>query len=170
MDSGHSFQVACQALDVIVPAIKTACEAQSGKSGSKLQSTCIGVLTTFIDACLDISAHRLTEFLVRLIKCLGEREYLWFAALLIVKKDKANGERKVVELICRMGAMNGIEALVRVLVNSRGDSQQLRKMFGVKTERKDDLSAKEKPDDWDLLRFSVGSNTNRIVNDPPPKI
>ena len=48
-----------------------------------------------------------------------------------------------------MGALNGIEAVVRVLVNTRGDTQQLRKMFGVKTERKDDLSAKEKPDNWD---------------------
>ena len=83
----------------------------------------------FIDAWLDISSHQITEFLVRLLKCLGEKEYLWFAALLIVKKDKANGERKVDELIRRMGALNGIEAVVRVLVNTRGDTQQLRKMF-----------------------------------------
>ena len=153
VDSRHSFQVACQALDVLVPAIKTACQTKSDRTGSKLQTACLGVLTTFIDACLDIPAHRLTEFLVRLITCLGEKEYLWFAALLMVKKDKANGERKVVELFCQMGALNGIEALVRLLVNTRSESGQLRKMFGLKAERKDEESAKEKPDDWDLLRF-----------------
>ena len=98
VDSKHSFQVACQALDVIVPAIKTACQTQSGRSATKLQTASLGVLTTFIDACLDIPAHRLTEFLVRLIRCLGEKEYLWFAALLIARKDKASGERRVVEL------------------------------------------------------------------------
>ena len=153
VDSKHSFQVACQALDVIVPAIKTACLAQSGKSAAKLQTASLGVLTTFIDACLDIPAHRLTEFLVRLIRCLGEREYLWFAALLIARKDKVSGERKVVELFCQMGALNGIEAIVRLLVNTRGDSPQLRKMFGIKAERKEDDLAKEKPDDWDVLRY-----------------
>ena len=154
VDSRHSFQVACQALDVIVPAIRTACQAApAARSGAKLQTASLGVLTTFIDACLDIPAHRLTEFLVRLIRCLGEREYLWFAALLIVRKDKTSGERKVVELLCQMGALNGVEALVRLLVNTRGDTPQLRKMFGVKAERKEDAAAKEKPDDWDLVRF-----------------
>ena len=91
VDSKHSFQVACQALDVLVPAIKTACLTQSGKSSSKLQTASLGVLTTFIDACLDIPAHRLTEFLVRLINCLGDSEHLWIAALLLARKDKAEG-------------------------------------------------------------------------------
>ena len=153
VDSKHSFQVACQALDVIVPAIKTACQTQSGRSATKLQTASLGVLTTFIDACLDIPAHRLTEFLVRLIRCLGEKEYLWFAALLIARKDKASGERRVVELLCQMGALTGVEATVRLLVNTRGDSPQLRKMFGIKAERKEDDQAREKPDDWDVLRF-----------------
>ena len=151
VDSLHSFHVACQALDVIVPAIKGACE-KLGKAG-KLQTASLGVLTTFVDACLDIPAHRLIEFLVRLITCLGDSEYLWISAILIVRKDKFNGERKVRELFGQFGALKGVEALVRILVNTRGDSNQLRKMFGVKTDRRDDQSALEKPDDWDLLRF-----------------
>jgi hypothetical protein len=89
VDSKHSFQVAYQALEVIVPAIKTACQAP-GK-GHQLQATCLGVLITFVDASLDIPAHRLTEFLVRLINCLGDSEHLWIAALLLVRKDKAGG-------------------------------------------------------------------------------
>ena len=163
VDSRNSFQVACQSLDVLVPAIKAACEQQSGKA-AKLQSACMGVLTTFIDACLDIPAHRLTQFLERLVKCLGEREYLWAAALLLVKKDKANGEKKVVELFTKMEPENGLEALIRLLVNTRGDSPQLRKMFGVKTDRKDDESAKEKPDDWDLLRLRAVQLVNSVLS------
>ena len=151
VDSLHSFQVACQALDVIVPAIKKACESL-GKVG-RLQSASLGVLTTFIDACLDIPAHRLTEFLVRLITCLGDSEYLWVSAILMVRKDKLNGDRKVRELFCRIGALKGLEALVRILVNTRQDNHQLRKMFSIKADRRDDESALEKPDDWDLLRF-----------------
>ena len=151
VDSLHSFQVACQALDVIVPAIKGACE-KLGKTG-KLESASLGVLTTFVDACLDIPAHRLTEFLVRLITSLGDGEYLWISAILIVRKDKTNGERKVRELFCKFGALKGLEGLVRILVNTRNDNNQLRKMFGIKIDRRDDESALEKPDDWDLLRF-----------------
>ena len=64
VDSKHSFQVACQALEVIIPAIKTACQAP-GKA-HQLQATCLGVLTTFVDASMDIPTHRLTEFMVRL--------------------------------------------------------------------------------------------------------
>ena len=151
VDSQHSFQVACQALDVIVPAIKKACESL-GKVG-RLQSASLGVLTTFIDACLDIPAHRLTEFLVRLITCLGDSEYLWVSAILMVRKDKINGERKVRELFCQVGALKGVEALVRILVNTRGDNRELRKMFGIKADRREEEEAREKPDDWDLLRL-----------------
>ena len=152
VESSSSFQVACQALDVLVPAIKAACESGAGDKSSRLMSACLGVLTTFIDACLDIPAHRLTEFLVRLINSLGHRDYLWMAALLIVKKDKVNGERLVVELFCQMSVEQGLEALVRILVNTRAESAKLRKMFGLKSDRKEDDAAKEKPDDWDLLR------------------
>eukprot|EP00092_Neocalanus_flemingeri_P002849 GFUD01003047.1.p1 GENE.GFUD01003047.1~~GFUD01003047.1.p1 ORF type:complete len:1487 (+),score=586.22 GFUD01003047.1:576-4463(+) len=150
VDSKHSFQVACQALEVIVPAIKTAC--QSPGRAHQLQATCLGVLTTFVDASLDIPAHRLTEFLVRLINCLGDSEHLWVAALLLVRKDKAGGERRVVELFTQLEVARGLEALLRLLVNTRSDGPHLRKMFGVKLERRED-ETNEKPDEWDLLRL-----------------
>ena len=152
VDSKHSFQVACQALEVIVPAIKTACQAP-GKA-HQLQATCLGVLITFVDASLDIPAHRLTEFLVRLINCLGDSEHLWIAALLLVRKDKAGGERRVVELFSQLEVGRGLEALLRLLVNTRSDGPHLRKMFGVRLERREE-EAVEKPDEWDVLPDAV---------------
>jgi len=150
VDSKHSFQVACQALEVIIPAIKTACQAP-GKA-HQLQATCLGVLTTFVDASMDIPTHRLTEFMVRLINCLGDREHLWVAALLLVRKDKAGGERRVVELFSQLDVTRGLEALLRLLVNTRSDGPHLRKMFGVGMERREE-EATEKPDEWDVLRL-----------------
>merc|ERR1719481_626116 len=68
VDSRRSFQVACEALDVLVPAIKSSCMA-SNKKGN-IASNCLSVLTTFVDASKDIPSHRLTEFMMRLVKCL----------------------------------------------------------------------------------------------------
>jgi len=160
VDSKHSFQVACQALEVIVPAIKTACQAP-GKA-HQLQATCLGVLTTFVDASLDIPAHRLTEFLVRLINCLGDSEHLWIAALLLVRKDKAGGERRVVELFSQLEVARGLEALLRLLVNTRSDGPHLRKMFGVRVERREE-EATEKPDEWDVLRLRALQVVSQVL-------
>jgi len=161
VDSKHSFQVACQALEVIVPAIKTACQAP-GKA-HQLQATCLGVLTTFVDASLDIPAHRLTEFLVRLINCLGDSEHLWIAALLLVRKDKAGGERRVVELFSQLEVERGLEALLRLLVNTRSDGPHLRKMFGVGLERREE-EAVEKPDEWDVLRLRALQVVTQVLS------
>ena len=152
VDSKHSFQVACQALEVIVPAIKTACQAP-GKA-HQVQATCLGVLITFMDASLDIPTHRLTEFLVRLINCLGDSEHLWIAALLLVRKDKAGGERRVVELFSQLEVGRGLEALMRLLVNTRSDGPHLRTMFGARLERREE-EAVEKPDEWEVLPDAV---------------
>ena len=160
VDSKHSFQVACQALEVIIPAIKTACQAP-GKA-HQLQATCLGVLTTFVDASMDIPTHRLTEFLVRLINCLGDREHLWVAALLLVRKDKAGGERRVVELFSQLDVARGLEALLRLLVNTRSDGPHLRKMFGVRMERREE-EATEKPDEWDVLRLRALQIVSQVL-------
>jgi len=153
--------VACEALQVIVPAIKSACETP-GRS-NQLVSTCHSVLTTFIDASQDIPTHRLAEFLVRLITCLGEKEYLWVAALLLIRKDKSGGERKVVELFCQFSPSVCLEAILRLLVNTRTDAPHLRKMFGVRMERKGD---EDKPDDWDVLRLKALLGATTLLSSP----
>jgi len=160
VDSKHSFQVACQALEVIIPAIKSACEAP-GKA-HQLQATCLGVLTTFVDASMDIPTHRLTEFMVRLINCLGDREHLWIATLLLVRKDKTGGEKRVVELFSQLEVSRGLEALLRLLVNTRGDAPHLRKMFGVGMERREE-EASEKPDEWDVLRLRALQIVSQVL-------
>jgi len=160
VDSRRSFQVACEALEVLVPAMKAACEAP-GRQG-RLAGSCLGVLTTFVDSSKDIPTHRLAEFLVRLVACLGAADYLWVAALLLARKERRGGERSVTELFCRFEPGQAVEALLRLLVNTRADTQQLRKMFGVEVDRKEE---EEKPDDWDVLRLRALQLTNSILGD-----
>ena len=170
VDSRHSYQVACQAIEVIVPAIKAASQVASEGSGTattRQQAACQGILTTFMDAGLDVPEHRYTEFLDRLVRALDTDSYLWMALLLAIKTGlkpvkgrKGNStinnkqsvaelmQRRMVELLCRFPAATGLGALLRVVVNTRGDQPQLRKMFGLKMDRREDG-----PDDWDLLRL-----------------
>ena len=155
-----SIQVACESLDVLVPAMRAACSAP-GRQG-RLAGSCLGVLTTFVDSSKDIPGHRLTEFLVRLVRCLGDQDYLWVAALLLAKRDRKGGERSVTELFCKFLPGQAVEALLRLMVNTRNDSQQLRKMFGVALDRKGD---EEKPDDWDMLRLRSLQLTSYILSD-----
>jgi hypothetical protein len=168
VDSRHSYQVACEAIDVIVPAIKAASQVSSDgqQQAARQQVACQGILTTFMDAGLDVPEHRYTEFLVRLVKALDTDNYLWMALLLAVKTDLkstksrssrgANSkltaaeltQRRMVELVCRFPAATGLGALLRVVLNTRDDQPHLRKMFGIKLDRREDG-----PDDWDLLRL-----------------
>ena len=153
-----------------MPAIKAASQVASEGSGTattRQQAACQGILTTFMDAGLDVPEHRYTEFLDRLVRALDTDSYLWMALLLAIKTGlkpvkgrKGNStinnkqsvaelmQRRMVELLCRFPAATGLGALLRVVVNTRGDQPQLRKMFGLKMDRREDG-----PDDWDLLRL-----------------
>ena len=149
-DFFHQFaQVACEALEVLVPAMAAACK--EGNRGSKLAGSCLGLLTTFVDSSRDIPNHRLTEFMVRLVRSLGVRDYLWVAALLLARKER-KGERGAIEMLISFTPSEGVEALLRLMVNTRQDSIQLRKMFGVAGERRE---SEERPDDWDLVRLKA---------------
>jgi len=149
VDSKRNFQVACEALEVLVPAMAAACK--EGNRGSKLAGSCLGLLTTFVDSSRDIPNHRLTEFMVRLVRSLGVRDYLWVAALLLARKER-KGERGAIEMLISFTPSEGVEALLRLMVNTRQDSIQLRKMFGVAGERRE---SEERPDDWDLVRLKA---------------
>lgn len=54
----------------------------------------------------------------------------------MVRKDKAGGERRVVELFSQLEVWRGLEALLRLLVNTRSGGPHLRKMFGDRLERR----------------------------------
>ena len=58
----------------------------------------------------------------------------------MVRKDKAGGERRVVELFSQLEVWRGLEALLRLLVNTRSGGPHLRKMFGVRLERRNLMS------------------------------
>ena len=101
-----------------MPAMAAACK--EGNRGSKLAGSCLGLLTTFVDSSKDIPNHRLTEFMVRLVRSLGERDYLWVAALLLARKER-KGERGAIEMLINFAPSEGLEALLRLMVNTRQD-------------------------------------------------
>ena len=85
-----------------------------GKPPLELRKTNLKILSTFADASLDMPIHRYTEFklwqalfralylntslfrfrtfLNKLVVCLGERDYLWVLALLLMQ---AVGKKKI---------------------------------------------------------------------------
>ena len=73
---------------MIVPHIKAVClkKAKSAEAGeSECRIACLNVVRTFVDASTDMAPHRFKTFLARLVKCLGERDYLWILTLLLLK-------------------------------------------------------------------------------------
>ena len=99
-----------------MPAMAAACK--EGNRGAKLAGSCLGLLTTFVDSSRDIPNHRLTEFMVRLVRSLGVRDYLWVAALLLARKER-KGERGAIEMLTSFAPSEGLEALLRLMVNTR---------------------------------------------------
>jgi hypothetical protein len=55
VDSRHSFDVACQAIDIIIPHIMKVCAARGEKA---TRDTGISIVTTFVDASVDMATHR----------------------------------------------------------------------------------------------------------------
>ena len=72
-----------QAIDIIIPHVRSVCLAKGGEKALKEMS--LSIVSTFVDASADMAAHRFKTFLARLVKCLGERDYLWILTLLLLK-------------------------------------------------------------------------------------
>lgn len=109
-----------------MPAMAAACK--EGNRGAKLAGSCLGLLTTFVDSSRDIPNHRLTEFMVRLVRSLGVRDYLWVAALLLARKER-KGERGAIEMLISFTPSEGLEALLRLMVNTRQEDLRLTFLF-----------------------------------------
>ena len=72
-----------QAIDIIIPHVRSVCLAKGGEKA--LREMSLTIVSTFVDASADMAAHRFKTFLARLVKCLGERDYLWILTLLLLK-------------------------------------------------------------------------------------
>ena len=100
MESKSSFNVACTAIDVLVPHILKAAQSQSQR-----EEMSVNILNTFVDASCDIPRHRFCIFIKILIERLGADEYLWLLTLLLTKSearkkhyDMAGGHHKMSKL------------------------------------------------------------------------
>ena len=56
MDSRRSFEVACQAIDTIIPHVRSVCRAKGGERA--LREMSLSIVATFVDASKDMAAHR----------------------------------------------------------------------------------------------------------------
>ena len=101
VEARSSFDVACQAIDIIIPHIKSRAglELTGNKRAEKepaaavavdedrLKQTCLTVVRTFVDASSDMAPHRFRTFMNKLITNLDENEYLSIFSLLYLKAD-----------------------------------------------------------------------------------
>lgn len=72
MNSKHSYKIACEAI--------LYCSTQI-----KRQKTSLDIHNSFINAETDVTEHRYTEFIYKLVRALGIDTYLWIAMVLSVK-------------------------------------------------------------------------------------
>jgi len=163
MDSKHSYKIACESIDVIVPAMRSTCDNKA-----QLQKVSLEILNNFIHMEDDVPEHRYSEFVYRLIKALDAESYLSIAMVLCVKstfkaKHRVNKtniiHRRLAELVSRFSAFESVHGLVGVFVNIRSDGPQIRRIFGCQVDRKSD----DKADEWDILRLGVLLMLNKVL-------
>ena len=85
VESQSNFDIACTAIDVLVPHILQACRDKGGQP--KVREMSVNILNTFVDASSDIPRHRFNIFIHQLVKKLGSKEYLWLLTLLLISSD-----------------------------------------------------------------------------------
>ncbi|XP_040574972.1 uncharacterized protein l(2)k09022 [Lepeophtheirus salmonis] len=152
MDSRHSFDVACQAIEIIIPHIQKVCDSDS----EKLRSTTVKIITTFADAADDLPSHRFKTFLHKLLVLLGENEYLWIFAMQLLSKtiyQKAKRAHevqiKLMDLFESFNVLTQLETIIRIAVNTKQNTSKLRSILALKEEKDEDKASNE----FDLLKL-----------------
>lgn len=173
IDSKQSFDVACQAIDIIIPHIQRVCQS---KGPEKLQETSLSIITTFVDASVDMATHRFKIFLHKLIKCLGESDYLWVVTLLLLKTvgkkrtfiegqktktmkfNQSEKMQQIQSLYSEFSPLVQIESILRMMINLKNDNKEVRTMLKIgdpkdgQTMTEDGLKS---ADEYDLIRLKM---------------
>jgi hypothetical protein len=109
IEAKSSFDVACHAIDIIIPHIQRAClEKEKENKGKQnlLRETSLSIINTFVDASSDMPPHRFKTFMSQLVRNLSStafqispagqdtnieekksENYLWIVTLLLLKMD-----------------------------------------------------------------------------------
>ena len=109
IEAKSSFDVACQAIDIIIPHIQRAClekEKENTGKQSLLKKTSLSIINTFVDASSDMPPHRFKTFMSQLVRNLSSSafgtalntdkdetspkftdNYLWVVTLLLLKVE-----------------------------------------------------------------------------------
>ena len=98
IEAKSSFDVAVQAIDIIIPHIQRICLKKS-RDRELLHQTSLSILNTFVDASSDMPPHRFKTFMSQLVRNLSStaqdkevsiakgENYLWIMTLLLLKAD-----------------------------------------------------------------------------------
>ena len=129
VESQSNFDIACTAIDVLVPHILQACRDKGGQP--KVQEMSVNILNTFVDASSDIPRHRFNLFIHQLVKKLGSKEYLWLLTLLLISSDSrkkhANNNNNTAHSI--VGASPGHKKSASLADEKNQNLKDLYKMF-----------------------------------------
>ena len=146
MESKASFDIACTAIDVLVPHILKAAESKH-----QVEELSVTILETFVDASSDMPRHRFCIFMQVLLNRLGAEEYLWLLTLLLTKAEarkkhydivgsqkssKLTNEEKCQQLI-DLYAMFGhqpallLKSLNRMILQTKSCNKSIQKLLSI---------------------------------------
>ena len=95
IEAKSSFDVACQAIDIIIPHIQRAClEKEKENKGKQnlLRETSLSIINTFVDASSDMPPHRFKTFMSQLVRNLSSTAFQISPAVQHTDIDKEKSE------------------------------------------------------------------------------
>ena len=146
MESKASFDIACTAIDVLVPHILKAAESKH-----QVEELSVTILETFVDASSDMPRHRFCIFMQVLLNRLGAEEYLWLLTLLLTKAEarkkhydivgsqkssKLTTEEKcqqLIDLYAMFGHQPGLllKSLTRMIQQTKSCNKSIQKLLSI---------------------------------------
>ena len=179
MESRSNFEIACTAIDVLVPHILSACnDAKGGKN--EVREMSVNILNTFVDASSDMPRHRFCIFMHRLVQRLGAKDYLWLLTLLLIKADlrkkhydnmggQKSSKLTTEERLQQLGDFYAtfddqislqIHSVKQMIQFTSKNNHQSRKLLGI-TQTSNKLSVE---DHFDMVRIKMLSFANNLTS------
>lgn len=181
VESKTSFDIACTAIDILVPHILSVCKTSKGEQ--KAHEISVSILNTFVDASSDMPRHRFCVFMHRLASRMGADTYLWLMTLLLIKGDarkkqydsslggprsaRMTMEERQQQLRDLYAMFDGPEASVQVsslllmVQRTNHNTKDMRKLLGISENSKTaKLSAN---DQFDMVRVKMLSFAQSLL-------